>query len=68
MSAEVPCACTDALARLHMLEMYSRVTCKLCGKYYEKLPRVLEPGGWFAENGSDEVWENPIAELGGEAW
>jgi hypothetical protein len=62
------CVCSDALARLRMLELYKQVTCKLCGKLYSKLPAVPEIGGAFLADHSEELGDWIPMELGGEDW
>lgn len=62
------CLCSDALARLRMLELYKNVECKICGALYTKLPAVPEIGGAFLVDPSDEMGDWIPMELGGEDW
>lgn len=62
------CLCSDALARLRMLELYKNVECKVCGALYTKLPAIPEIGGAFLVDHSDEMGDWIPMELGGEDW
>lgn len=42
------CSCTEALALLKEQPAHTGISCKLCGKHYEKLPIKIERGGSFA--------------------